>query len=56
MFRAFFMPFSEAGVQFRQWLKSPGYAPVDGRTTMSSESLCQVARSWVNVGGFRTRL
>jgi hypothetical protein len=27
-----------------------------GRTTMSSESVCQVARSWVNVGRFDTRL
>jgi hypothetical protein len=25
-------------------------APVDGRTTMSSESVCNVARSWVEVG------
>jgi KaiC/GvpD/RAD55 family RecA-like ATPase len=25
-------------------------APVDGKTTMSSESVCQVARSWVDVG------
>jgi hypothetical protein len=25
VFRAFFSPFSEAGVQFRQWFKSPGY-------------------------------
>jgi hypothetical protein len=31
-------------------------APVDGRTTMCSESACQVARSWVNVGSFHTRL
>jgi hypothetical protein len=29
---------------------------VDGRTTMSSESVCQVARSWVDVGSFHTRL
>jgi hypothetical protein len=29
---------------------------VDGRTTMSSESVFQVARSWVNVGSFHTRL
>jgi hypothetical protein len=25
MFRAFFSPSSEAGVQLRQWFKSPGY-------------------------------
>jgi hypothetical protein len=25
-------------------------------TTMSSESLCQVSRSWVDVGSFHTRL
>jgi hypothetical protein len=31
-------------------------APVDGRTTMSSESVCQVTRSWVDVGSFHTRL
>jgi hypothetical protein len=31
-------------------------APVDGRATMSSESVCQVARSWVDVGSFHTRL
>jgi hypothetical protein len=31
------------------WLRE---APVDGRTTMSSESVCQVARSWVDVGIF----
>jgi hypothetical protein len=31
-------------------------APVDGRTTMSSESVCQVARSWVEVGSFHTCL
>jgi hypothetical protein len=35
------------------WLRK---APVDGRTTMSSESVCQVARSWVDVGSFHTRL
>jgi hypothetical protein len=29
---------------------------VDGRTTMSSESVCQVALSWVKVGSFHTRL
>jgi hypothetical protein len=29
---------------------------VDVRTTMSSESVCQVARSWVDVGSFHTRL
>jgi hypothetical protein len=27
-------------------------APVDGRTTMSGESVCLVARSWVDVGSF----
>jgi hypothetical protein len=31
------------------------FTPVDGRTTMSSESVCQVARSWVDVGSFHTR-
>jgi hypothetical protein len=31
-------------------------APVDCRTTMSSESVCQVARSWVDVGSFHKRL
>jgi hypothetical protein len=31
-------------------------APADGRTTMSSESVCHVARSWVEVGSFHTRL
>jgi hypothetical protein len=31
-------------------------APVDGRTTMSSESVCQVARSWVDVSIIHTRL
>jgi hypothetical protein len=30
--------------------------PVDGRTTVTSESVCQVARSWVDVGSFDTRL
>jgi hypothetical protein len=29
---------------------------VDGRTTMSSESVCQVTRSWVDVGSFHMRL
>jgi hypothetical protein len=29
-------------------------APVDGRTTMSSESVCQVARSWVDMVSFHT--
>jgi hypothetical protein len=29
---------------------------VDGRTTISNESVCQVARSWVNVGSFHTCL
>jgi hypothetical protein len=29
---------------------------VDSRTTMSSESVCHVARSWVDVGSFHTRL
>jgi hypothetical protein len=29
---------------------------VDGRNSMSSESVCQVARSWVDVGSFHTRL
>jgi hypothetical protein len=27
-------------------------SPVDGRTTMSSESVCQVSRSWVDVDSF----
>jgi hypothetical protein len=31
-------------------------APVDGRTTMSSESVCQVARIRVNVASFHNRL
>jgi hypothetical protein len=31
-------------------------APVDGRTTMSSESVCQVACSWAEVGSFHTPL
>jgi hypothetical protein len=31
-------------------------APVNGRTIMSSEFVCQVARSWVEVGSFHTRL
>jgi hypothetical protein len=31
-------------------------ALVDGRFTMSSESVCQVARSWVDVGSFHTHL
>jgi hypothetical protein len=31
-------------------------APVDGRTTMSIESVCLVARSWVEVGSFHNRL
>jgi hypothetical protein len=31
-------------------------ATFDGRTTTSSESVCQVARSWVDVGSFHTRL
>jgi hypothetical protein len=31
-------------------------ALVDGGTTMSSESVCQVARSWVELGSFHTRL
>jgi hypothetical protein len=31
-------------------------APVDGKTTMSSESVRQVARSWVDVGRFHMRL
>jgi hypothetical protein len=31
-------------------------APVDGRTAMSSESMCQVASSWVGVGSFHTCL
>jgi hypothetical protein len=30
-------------------------APLDGRTTMSSKSVCHVARSWVDVGSFHTR-
>jgi hypothetical protein len=30
-------------------------APID-RTTMSSDSVCQVAHSWVDVGRFNTRL
>jgi hypothetical protein len=29
-------------------------APVDGRTAMSSESLCQVAHSWVDMVIFHT--
>jgi hypothetical protein len=29
---------------------------VDGRTTMSGESVCQVAHSLVDVGSFDTRL
>jgi len=29
---------------------------IDGRTAMSSESVCQVAHSWVEVGNFHTRL
>jgi hypothetical protein len=29
---------------------------VYGRTTISSDSVCQVARSWVDVGSFHTRL
>jgi hypothetical protein len=28
---------------------------VDGGTTKSGESVCQVARSWVDVGSFHTR-
>jgi hypothetical protein len=31
-------------------------ASVDGWTAMSSESMCQVACSWVDVGGFHTHL
>jgi len=31
-------------------------ALVDGRTTMSSESMCQVACSWVDVGSIHMRL
>jgi hypothetical protein len=31
-------------------------APVDGKTTMSSESVCQVARSCVEVNSFHVRL
>jgi hypothetical protein len=31
-------------------------APVAGRTTMSSEPACQVARSWMDVGSFHKRL
>jgi hypothetical protein len=31
-------------------------APVDVRTSMSNESVCQVSRSWVDVGSFHTRL
>ena len=31
-------------------------APVDGRTTMSSEFVCQVSRSWVEVGSFQKHL
>jgi hypothetical protein len=31
-------------------------APVHGRTTVSNESLCQVARNWMGMGSFRTRL
>jgi hypothetical protein len=29
---------------------------VDGRTTMSSESACQVARSWMDMGSYHMRL
>jgi hypothetical protein len=35
------------------WLRE---APVDGRTTASSESVCQFARSWVDVVSFHTHL
>jgi hypothetical protein len=35
------------------WLRE---APVYSRTSMSSESVCQVARSWVGVGSFHRRL
>jgi hypothetical protein len=31
-------------------------APLNGRTTMSSESMYQVAHSWVDVGSFHMRL
>jgi hypothetical protein len=31
-------------------------APIDGRTTMSTESVCQVARSCMEVGSFHKRL
>ena len=31
-------------------------AAVEGRTTMFSESMCQAARNWVNMGSFYTRL
>jgi hypothetical protein len=31
-------------------------APVDGRITMSIESLCQVSRSWVDVGSLHMHL
>jgi hypothetical protein len=37
----------------RLWLREE---PVYFRTTTSSESVCQVARSWVDVGCFHTRL
>jgi hypothetical protein len=29
---------------------------IDGKTTMSSELLCQDARSWEDLGSFHTRL
>jgi hypothetical protein len=31
-------------------------APVEGKNTMYSESVCHVARSWVDVGSFYTYL
>jgi hypothetical protein len=30
--------------------------PADGRTTISSESVCQFLRRWVDVGSFHIRL
>jgi hypothetical protein len=37
----------------KMWLRE---APVGGRTIMYSESMCQVARSWVDVSNFHKRL
>jgi hypothetical protein len=35
------------------WLRE---APINSRTTMCNESLCQISGSWVNEGSFHTRL